>query len=340
MMVNHASTGARRPDDRRGDAAGLDEAVPRRIAKPATMPLRPFLAVGLVAVALATGPAPAFADGPRCDARPLGQLTVATLDNVPFVTVSANGRPVTLVLDTGAERTVFDPAVAERIGARPPRVEFDRHLHGIAGSLTTREVELQSLSAGEVSIPWHRVVVAPVTTAKVFPVPFDGLLGDDVLSGFDIDLDLPHQRLVFYEKRACTTGPPWAGPYTAISTGQSRAEHLFFPVRLDGREMPAIIDTGAQMTTVAKWAARALGLTDALLGQDPPITTRGAAAELLGSRIHQFRQLEIGRQIIPRPKLVVSDIRLQDAAAVLGIDLLESRRLYMSYASLEIFLSE
>jgi hypothetical protein len=87
-------------------------------------------------------------DDANCGAKPVGELTVATIDNVPFVTLTANGHPVTLILDTGAERTVFLPAVAERVGARAPQVEFQRQLRGIGGSLATREIELQSFRAG------------------------------------------------------------------------------------------------------------------------------------------------------------------------------------------------
>jgi predicted aspartyl protease len=301
----------------------------------------------LVGLMLAISPAPAIgiasaraADDASCGATPIGKLTVATINDVPFVTLMANGHPVVLVLDTGAERTVLLPSAAERIGAHAPQVEFQQRLRGISGSLSTREIELESFAAGGLSIPWHRAVVAPVTTPKVFTTPFDGLLGDDVLSGFDFDVDLPHQRMTFYERGACVTAPPWAGPYAAISTGQSRSEHLFFPVKLDGREVSAIVDTGAQRTTVAKWAANALGITEELLQHDQPMTTYGATAEQLNSHIHQFQQLQVGAEVIPRPQLVVSDVKLQDAAVVLGVDFLRSARIYISYASLEIFLAK
>ena len=59
-----------------------------------------------------------------CGIKSLGNVTVATLSSAPIVTLSANGHPVTLILDTGAERTILTPAVAERIGAQSPRVEF------------------------------------------------------------------------------------------------------------------------------------------------------------------------------------------------------------------------
>jgi hypothetical protein len=90
---------------------------------------------------LAISPAPAIgiasaraADDASCGATPIGKLTVATINDVPFVTLMANGHPVVLVLDTGAERTVLLPSAAERIGAHAPQVEFQQRLRGISGS--------------------------------------------------------------------------------------------------------------------------------------------------------------------------------------------------------------
>ena len=79
----------------------------------------------------------------------LGETTVATLRNAPIVTLSANGAPVTLVIDTGAQGTILTPAVAQRIGAQRPRIEFQRQLHGIAGTLPTDEVELHASPSAE-----------------------------------------------------------------------------------------------------------------------------------------------------------------------------------------------
>src|SRR5204862_699662 len=90
-----------------------------------------------------------------------------------------------------------------------------------------------SFAAGEVAIPWRRVFVAPVRTAKVFPTPLDGLLGTDVLSDFDVDLDLPRHVMGFYQKQTCPTAAPnWAGPYYTLSSGLSSAGRLFFTVNL------------------------------------------------------------------------------------------------------------
>src|SRR6185437_11172613 len=107
-----------------------------------------------------------------------GKIVVATLNRAPFVTFSANSHPGTLILDKAAERTVLTPQRPAASGPSVPRLSF----------LGSHEVELRSFAGGPVALPWHRVLVAPVTMAIVFATPFDGLLGADVLSDFDIDL--------------------------------------------------------------------------------------------------------------------------------------------------------
>jgi len=274
-----------------------------------------------------------------CGTVRLGETTIATLRNAPIVTLSANGMPVTLVLDTGAEGTILTPAVAQRIGAQRPQVEFQRQLRGIAGTLQTSEVELRSFTVGGVAIPWHRVRVAPVNVASVFSGPLDGVLGADSLSSFDVDLDLPGHRMVLYEKQTCPgAAPAWTEPYARINAGRSRGDHLFFPVRLDGRRTDAFVDTGSQFTVLSTRAAFALGLTPTVLARDPVATVRGAAAEQLTAHVHRFSELEVGTETIRNPEIIVTDVRLSDADLVLGIDFLRTRRIWLSYGSQQIFI--
>jgi len=301
-------------------------------------PHRPIRAGLLAGVILAAFSATAcYAGG--CATRAIGKIIVATLNRAPIVTLTANGHAVTLILDTGAERTVLTPEVAERIGAQRPSIEFQRRLRGIAGDLPSHEVELRSFAAGKVAIPWRRILVAPVKMARVFSTPLDGLLGADALSAFDIDLDLPRHQMTFYRKQTCETATPnWAGPYISISTGLSRGERLFFPVQLDGRRLTAVIDTGSQVTVLATAAARALGLTEGHLSRDRSTTTQGVAGEL-SARVHRFAKLEVGALMIRNPEVVVTDLKLNEADIVLGVDFLSSRRLWLSYGSRRIFLS-
>ena len=284
-------------------------------------------------------PSPTAA-GSGCGAGRLGEITVATLRNAPIVTLSANGKPVTLLLDTGAEWTILTPAVAQRIGATAPRIEFPRQIRGLSATLGTREVELRSFAAGAVVIPWRRVRVAAVNMPSVFSGLLDGVVGADTLSNFDIDLDPGRHQLAFYTKQSCPdAAPAWKEPYLRIPTGRSFSNHLFFPVQLDGHRLDAFIDTGAQLSVLSTRAAAALGVTEAVLRRDRATVTLGAAAERLNSHVHRFARLEIGDQTVHNPDFIVADVKLSDADLVLGIDFLGSRRVWWSYGSQKIFLS-
>jgi predicted aspartyl protease len=297
---------------------------------------------GAVVLALALGGVAAAADtrAVGCGTSRVGEITVATLRNAPIVTVVANGAPVTLLLDTGAEWTILTPAAAKRVGAQTPRIEFQRQVRGLAGSLATNEVELRSFTAGDTAIPWRRVRVAPLNMPSVFSGPLDGVLGADTLSSFDIDLDLPHHRMVFYGRQSCpSAAPAWAEPYATIPVRKSFSNHLSFPVQLDGRQIDTFMDTGAQLSVLATKAALALGVTEAALSRDRATVTLGAAAERLNSHLHRFSHMEVGGEVVRNPVLVIADVSLKDADLVLGIDFLASRRIWLSYASQQIFLS-
>jgi predicted aspartyl protease len=286
------------------------------------------------------GEPPAVAASVGCGTKRIGEITVAALNSVPIVTLLADGVPVVLLLDTGAARTILTPPAAQRIGAQPPRVEFNRRMSGIAGALPIREVELRSFTIGGVAIPWHRIAVAPTTLPSVFFGPLDGLLGADVLSSFDIDIDLSHHRMILHEKQSCPdAAPDWAEPYVGINTGRSRSEHLFFPVQLDGHSIVAIVDTGAQMTALSSKTALALGVSEAALAHDPSKMMHGATGEQVSGHIHRFSQLKVGEDSVRDPEITVADLNLPDADLVLGFDFVRSRRMWFSYGSRRIFLS-
>ena len=293
-----------------------------------------------IAQALGSMTATAETRAVGCGTSRIGEITVATLHNAPIVTLSANGSPITLLLDTGAEWTILTPAAAKRVGAQTPRIEFQRQMRGIGGSLATNEVELRDFAAGGVAIPWRRVRVATVNMPSVFSGPLDGVLGADTLSSFDIDLDLPHHRIVFYGKQSCpTAAPAWAEPYATIPARRSFSNHLSFTALLDGRQIDTFIDSGAQLSVLSRRAAAALGVTEAALARDRTTVTLGAAAERLNSHLHQFSRMEVGSELVHNPILIVADVNLRDADLILGVDFIASRRVWLSYGSQQIFLS-
>ena len=141
-----------------------------------------------------------------------------------------------------------------------------------------------------------------------------------------------------YEQQSCpVAAPDWPQPYVGIRTGRSANDYLFFPVRLDGRRIGAIVDTGAQRIAVSTKTAPTPGATEAALAQDRSITIRGSAGEL--DRAHSsVRTIGSRGDITRNPDITVVDLNLPDADLVLGLDFLRTRRIWPSYGSHQIFL--
>jgi predicted aspartyl protease len=306
---------------------------------PVAMAIR-AAAYGLALAALAVLAAAGFANlAAAADCRPvrLVELPVTPLGNIPTVTLRVDGAPANFLFDTGAERTVLTADAAKRLRLKA-HYEYARQMHSLGGAMASGDARLASLGSGGLAMTDFRVLVGPVSLPPVAGKPLDGLLGADFFTGFEIDLDLERHRIILYEPPPCPiTAPDWNAPYATITANKSLHDRLFFPVVLDGRPLAALIDTGAQLTTLdAESAAAIVGGT--ALARDPVTILRGAAAEMVRSRSHRFAQLKIDGEVLRDQTIAVTNLGLQDADLVLGADFLHWQRVWLSYRSHLIFL--
>lgn len=104
--------------------------------------------------------------------------------------VSVNGVGLTLVLDTGADRTVISPAALARTGLE---LESARAVNivGVTGTAAAREVTVPLLDVAGVRIGPLAVIVHDVGLADI-----DGLLGRDVLDRFTLTVDSARGRAI------------------------------------------------------------------------------------------------------------------------------------------------
>jgi len=273
------------------------------------------------------------------DCRPirLVELPVTPMGNVPTVTLRVNGAPVSFLFDTGAERTILSAAAAKRLRLNA-HYEYARQMRSLGSAMASGDARLASLGSGGLAMTNFRVLVGPVALPLVAGKPIDGLLGADFFTGFEVDLDLAHRRIILYEPPPCPiTAPDWSAPYDTIEANRSLHDRLFFPVSLDGHKLAALIDTGAQLTTLDAESAVAVGVTETALARDPVTTLRGAAAEAVKSRAHRFAELRIDGERLRDQTIMVTRLGLQDADLVLGADFLHWQRVWLSYASHRIF---
>lgn len=130
----------------------------------------------------ATPPAPAKREP---NAPPSGITTIPFTPGSPIaVSAKINGEgPITLILDTGADRTVVAPLVLLRLGIstrNAPRGE----LRGATGTTSVDYVRVTSLEVGEAKAGPLFILAHDADLKSA-----DGLLGRDFLDNFKVTID-------------------------------------------------------------------------------------------------------------------------------------------------------
>jgi predicted aspartyl protease len=279
------------------------------------------------------------ASPPNCSLVKVAHTTLQIEHGLPLLPVVINGHPVWMIADSGAERSILTAAAVSRLG-----LEYDiGHISqttGIGGPSTNWDVTVGELTLGGVRFPVERFAVGRFSIGDDTPEAPVGLLGADVLLAFDLDIDVPHNTLTLYRARHCPDArPPWSETAMSIPGVISRKDRLLVPVTLDGITAMAVMDTGAQNTTIGSELAERLGITDDTMEADPVIMQHGAGPTAIASHMHQFDRVEIGPATIVAPKLTVVPSGFGVGDAVVGQDFLQGRRVWISFATKQIFVT-
>lgn len=300
-------------------------------------PVLLLLLAALAGLAACAGPVPA--DLAACALERKADLPLQVRGGVPFAAVAINGQPATMLVDTGVNVTVVALGSAPRLGLRwEPRI--DTAIVGGGGTLPVAGAWAERIALGEDQLLNRLVVVGPLALPGLDGRPIDGLIGTDVLSQYDVDLDLPNERMTLYRARPCAGArPPWSQPWTQVEAAGSAPGRLHVGLHLDGIRLASLLDTGASITTVSRRAALAAGATEDDLAQAPRLRSASLAPQGFVSRVRHFRELRVGDDVRRRPVVLVGDLPAEAGDAVLGGDYFTSRRLWLSFATGQVFVS-
>ena len=301
-----------------------------------------LVAAGCVPPAAGPGfgaPTIPFPSAQGCDVAVVASVALESLRGVWAVPVEINGSRVRLILDTGAERTLLTEATVARLAMLRDQHHQTRTF-GIGGLSTTEDARVSSFAVGGAYLPVSSVTVGQFTLPTLSGGAFDGLLGADILSAFDVDLDSRTGRLTLYRARDCPrAGPPWREPFLSMGTVRRMRGRLLVPIVLDATSGAGTLDTGAQHTAISTRLAERVGVTAAELARDPAITAHGAAAEQIAIPVHRFRLLQIGPAGLSDPALPVLPILEGLGDGLVGADFLAGRRVWLSYAASQVFIT-
>jgi hypothetical protein len=166
-----------------------------------------------------------------------------------IVEVSINhGGPYPFLLDTGAQITSIDPALAAALQLKP---DVSARIVGVASHDAVPIAEVDDMQVGEQDIPHAQVAIQSLSRLQSADPSVRGVLGGDFLRHFDVLIDQANSLLCLGkagEMRSHIHGEQLSFAAPHAERGAASTEPLIIPVRLSG--MPdhplfLLLDSGA-----------------------------------------------------------------------------------------------
>ena len=301
-----------------------------------------FIMFGLFGALVAAEARTSAADDPASTATPVVETQPLEVlrSGHPVVQVSIDGSaPRRFVIDTAASSTTILPSLRAEMPGLVARSSAEP-LYGAAGS-----VEVETTIVGQLQTGGHMLRSPELMLLPPGPsdrLGADGILGADIIADFAVEMDMPGRRWRMTPKMEAATlnGLSASVPFTL---DDQRAPRL--AIRINGVEMPAILDTGARGTVVNWAAARAIGLSPDNLVRASDI--RGATSHVVPSVEARIDALAIGDAKVDGRNVRIADLSvfkvlgysLDQPAVILGIDMFADRRFVIDYPGKRLHIS-
>jgi predicted aspartyl protease len=242
------------------------------------------------------------------------------------VTGQVNRIDSNLVLDTGAERTVLTTQTIRSDLLARSRLTISQ-LTGVTGTVSNADV-FADIRMGTADFQ-QRFAVADIAGVN-------GLVGGDLLSDYDVELDIPGGRVRLWQASTCRADQlPWSGPRAMLSA-RVMGDRLVIPVVIDGQPVDALLDTGSSISLLSTGVARRLGVHTT--SADTVASIRGVDGGSAIVRFHRFASMDIGQDHVANPLIAVGETQLVSPETVLGLDYLKGHRIWLSYRTGRIVL--
>ncbi len=261
----------------------------------------------------------------------------------PVVEVRLDGSaPRRFVIDTAASTTTILPQLRAVMPALVA-TQADSPLNGASGAVDVELAPIELLETGGHSFHGRELLLLPPGPVDMLGV--DGILGADLIADYAVEMDMPGRKWKMLPRAddAMRAGFSASVPFTLDS---QRAPRL--TIRVNGKDVPAVLDTGARGTIINWAAARAIGITP----DDPRLAkgtdVKGASRHATASFKVVLDELAIGAAVIAGREVRIADLPVfemlgyakGEPAVILGIDYFADRRILIDHPQLRLHVSQ
>jgi predicted aspartyl protease len=254
----------------------------------------------------------------QCTLEQLADVAVTMNGYQPLVAASINGKAATMMLDTGATKSMIWRSSAKAMNLRI--TGSDARMYGVdgraaAGVVTIRDFGLLGAMAHNISMITAGSGDAPGGSV--------GLLGEDVISDWDLDIDFSAGRMRRFRPKDCKGEQViaiWgATNYSMLPlvTPPPESGYLWAHVQINDRQVLAMFDSGASLSVVTTLALQRLGLKAETQIESAGVSG-GVANKALKTSTATFASMKIGQESIQNVRLHIADLFSRDTEVGTG----------------------
>ena len=290
----------------------------------------------IAAIAMATA-GPAFA---ACKVSKIAELPVTLIGRRAMVDAKFGPHDTRFIVDSGAFYSTLSRASAAEFGLAIEPAPAGFRLRGVNGDTSASIASAKDFTLAGIPVPRVSFIVGGSDTGTA------GLLGQNILGLVDVEYDLPHGAVRLMKVDGCNNVALayWAAgkPFSAIplerGNGGPWKPHTIGTVLVNGVKMRAVFDSGAQTTIMTLAAAKRAGITPTSPGVRQVGYNSGLGSKQLATWIAPFDTIDLGGEIVPKPKFNIADIRI-DGDMLIGFDFFLTHRMFVSNANHQMYMT-
>jgi predicted aspartyl protease len=292
--------------------------------------------LNLAAMPVAASDAPA----PACTLKQAVSLDMTTERNGSIaIPVGVDGQKSLMVVDTGSIFSVFGE---EEVRARGMSLNWsDLQIEYLGGVNVNRITKVSSLTIGQMTGSDVHLMVTPEGVLEHDAV---GMIGPDILSNFDVDIDFAANKFNLFVNDHCPGKVVyWTHGGYAVVPMDLENGHIVVPVTLDGKTVSAVVDTGADRSTISLDLAKSLfGLRSDSPGMKALGETSVNQTQPAPRYRYPFKALSFAGVTVQTPVIDILDGKRFNAGSnemLLGVKTLRQLHLYIAYKEKALYLT-
>lgn len=249
-----------------------------------------------------------------------------------------NGAPAVLLIDTGASTLLTPFGVDKHHLVRSQKTGW---AGGLAGVTPTYSVAIENLRIGQLTLSGAGSLRAIDETNP--RADFDAFLGAEHLLQMDMELNLRDKQIKFFKATHCANQflAYWDAEASSVPLRLAGNGKLpMIDVFVDGVRLRALVDSGADVTTIYSSVLPKLGLSVHADGMIAGKNGGGIGPTSFKTYSYRFKSFSIGGKQFLNPELSVIERQDKDIDMLLGADFLRTHRVLMAPSQDKLYFSQ